>query len=102
MWTFIPILPSKYAWDNKLMPDLFSLRGIGKKMLEDKRAKYLRGYIYFKPPNESDLTWPSRAFSGPRELNEILEELKWGEDPTQPEIRKVWLSGHGWWHGSNS
>lgn len=97
MWTFHPISPTKYAYDHKAYPDARYLLEIAD-LVDAKRMTYPRGYVYFIPEDgdTKKYTWPSKEFSGPRELREILENLTAAE---KERLAKVWISHTGWWMG---
>ncbi len=117
MWTYIPILPSKYAWDNRLFTTAHSLKHI-LTQLHDKdsehKKKYngnrlvLPGMLYLRPAPLKDgereppayrLTGPSFAFSGIQDLERVLKEEKvGGREITEEDIEQISFYSNGWWH----
>lgn len=101
MWTFIPILASKHAWDTRMFNTAYSLKDIVRQ-LNDKDAEHretfrgarlvLPGGLYLKPPPLKEgekeppaylLTGKYYRFSGIPDLERILVEEKLEEATIQ-------------------
>lgn len=91
MYTFIPLYPTKCAWENKQMSNQPSLQALASEA--KTKFKYTGGQILFhRPPKEGGPDY--WEFSGGRGLEPYLIELKW--DPTLIKQIFFYRVGYYW------
>jgi hypothetical protein len=90
-FNFIPRLPTKAAWDTRLINGAFTLKDIiaqlNARIAATPSLRFrLRGVIHYK--DDKELT----QFSGVKDLEIILSEAAWNPNT----IRKIYFYDHGY------
>lgn len=97
---FFPRLPTKVAWENRAFKeDHYSLKGVVETLKAKKEWRFLlRGSLILWRPQTDPWKLPQVSFSGPTDLERILEEMRWDAGA----IQAIHLPEFGWFRVRNA
>jgi hypothetical protein len=96
---FFPRLPTKQALEARPFQDQYSLKSVVEALKAKREWRFLlRGYLTLWKPQTESWNLPQIPFSGPADLERILEEMKWDA----AAVYTIHLPEFGWFRVRDS